>query len=129
MAIDFPTSPSLDQEYTYLSRTWKWNGSGWQLVLVDPPKVGFDPTVTATSKTLVENEFCIVTAAGQTISLPTSPVAGNQVAIGVRNFANTVVGRNGQLIEGLTEDLTFDVPNSTYEFVFSGATYGWVLVH
>jgi len=28
--IDFPTSPVLGQTYTYGSRTWVWNGSGWE---------------------------------------------------------------------------------------------------
>ena len=28
--IDFPTSPVVGQTYTYLGRTWAWNGSGWE---------------------------------------------------------------------------------------------------
>jgi hypothetical protein len=31
MPIDFPSSPTLDQTYTFSGRTWKWNGEGWQL--------------------------------------------------------------------------------------------------
>ena len=30
MAINFPKSPSIDQIYTYLTTTWKWNGSAWE---------------------------------------------------------------------------------------------------
>lgn len=30
MAISFPPSPINQQLYTYESRTWKYNGSGWQ---------------------------------------------------------------------------------------------------
>lgn len=30
MPINFPSSPALNQTYTYGSRTWVWNGSGWQ---------------------------------------------------------------------------------------------------
>jgi Collagen triple helix repeat (20 copies) len=29
MAINFPLSPSVNQTYTYGSRTWNWNGSAW----------------------------------------------------------------------------------------------------
>lgn len=28
--INFPTSPALNGIYTYLGRTWVWNGSGWE---------------------------------------------------------------------------------------------------
>lgn len=28
--IDFPSAPVLNQTYTYLGRTWVWNGSGWE---------------------------------------------------------------------------------------------------
>lgn len=33
MAIDFPNSPSVDQQYTVGDRTWTWNGSYWALTL------------------------------------------------------------------------------------------------
>lgn len=29
MAVDFPSSPSLNDTYTSGGRTWKWNGTGW----------------------------------------------------------------------------------------------------
>lgn len=31
MPINFPTSPTLNQTYTYETKTWKWNGKGWAL--------------------------------------------------------------------------------------------------
>lgn len=30
MAINFPTSPSINQVYTYSGKSWLWNGQGWQ---------------------------------------------------------------------------------------------------
>jgi hypothetical protein len=32
MAIDFPSSPSLNQVYTFDDKSWYWNGSGWASV-------------------------------------------------------------------------------------------------
>jgi hypothetical protein len=29
MAIDFPAAPALNDEYTYLGKTWKWDGDKW----------------------------------------------------------------------------------------------------
>jgi hypothetical protein len=32
MAIDFPSTPALNDEYTYLGKTWKWDGEKWILL-------------------------------------------------------------------------------------------------
>jgi hypothetical protein len=32
MALDFPSSPALNDTYTDSGKTWRWNGTGWQLV-------------------------------------------------------------------------------------------------
>lgn len=36
MAINFPTAPATGAEYTYLGKTWKYNGTGWALTLGKP---------------------------------------------------------------------------------------------
>ena len=82
-------------------------------------------STTATSKTLANREFCTVTDAGQTITLPASPTAGNEVVISVGDFINTVIGRNSQNIMGLAEDMTINVINSTVNLVYIDATRGW----
>jgi hypothetical protein len=33
MTLDFPNSPSLNQEYSLDVRTWTWNGEAWQLTV------------------------------------------------------------------------------------------------
>ena len=35
MAIDFPNSPSTNDQYTVGTTTWKYNGSAWVIVLGD----------------------------------------------------------------------------------------------
>lgn len=30
--IDFPSSPSLGQNYTFNGRTWEWNGYAWDII-------------------------------------------------------------------------------------------------
>jgi len=32
MAINFPTSPTLNQDYTFNGKVWRWNGTGWALL-------------------------------------------------------------------------------------------------
>lgn len=58
MTIDFPASPTLNQEYTYLGRTWLWNGSGWEVKATQA--VFTDPTITGTIR---EDVFTITDAA------------------------------------------------------------------
>lgn len=48
MAIDFPPTPTVNDTYTFSSRTWKWNGSGWESVSTSN---GADLTFTADSGT------------------------------------------------------------------------------
>lgn len=32
MPLNFPVGPAVDDLYTFGSRTWKWNGNGWESV-------------------------------------------------------------------------------------------------
>jgi hypothetical protein len=82
-------------------------------------------TTTSTSKTLADREFCVVLAAGQTITLPSSPSAGTTVWVSVLNFTNTVIAQGGQSIMGLAENMTVDRPNVTVGLRFTDATRGW----
>jgi hypothetical protein len=81
-----------------------------------------------TSKTLGNREFVSVVGAGLTMTLPASPAAGNEVAIQVGDFTDTVIGRNSQNIMSLAEDMTIDVANRTVNLVFTDATRGWRVV-
>ena len=31
MPLDFPANPSVNDTYSFGGKTWRWNGSGWQL--------------------------------------------------------------------------------------------------
>lgn len=37
--LDFPASPALNQTYSFGGRTWRWNGTGWQLVSGEFPEI------------------------------------------------------------------------------------------
>lgn len=85
-------------------------------------------TSTATSKTLVNREYCTVTAAGQTITLPASPSAGWQVVIVVGNFNDTIINPGiGIRIMGqaLGETMTLDRAYAALNFLYVDATQGW----
>jgi hypothetical protein len=83
-------------------------------------------TTTAVSKTLVNRERCVVTAAGQTLTLPATPSPGWEVSVTIAgSFTNTLIARNGSPIMSLAEDITLNTPNATVALVYIDTTRGW----
>jgi len=77
--------------------------------------------------------FANTTSAAFTITLPTSPSAGDIVA--VRDYAQTfatnnlTIGRNGQPIDGLTLDLILNTNGQAITLVYVDGTQGWKSVN
>ena len=69
MPLDFPTSPSPNQIYTYGSRSWIWNGTAWDVYVITGNFVntlnGFTGSVaiTAGSNITVTNSSNVITIA------------------------------------------------------------------
>ena len=83
--------------------------------------------VVSTSQTLeIGGEYQVVNP-GLTLTLPASPSAGLSVTITVGNFVDTVVGRNGEKIMALSENLTMNVAYISIRFVYVGSSQGWVM--
>jgi hypothetical protein len=78
--------------------------------------------------------ICNASGAPFTITLPAvaGVLVGDQIQIidAASQFAinNVTVARNGALINGTAEDLTLDVIGSVVTLLYTGATYGWVIV-
>ena len=64
---------------------------------------------------------------GQTMTLPSGVTSGASLELGIRNFDNTVVSRNGNNIMGLAEDITIDRPYALTQFTFIDSSYGWYI--
>jgi len=83
-------------------------------------------TVSASGGTVTNRTVYCVTADSQTINLPSSPSAGNEVVIiNGGSFTSTVVGRNGSNIMSLAEDITLDKAYAAMTFIYTDATRGW----
>jgi len=67
-----------------------------------------------------------------TLTLPLTPSEGDTVAaVDLYNMATTntiTVGRNGENIEGESQDLIVDVDGAGFTMVFSDSTRGWTIV-
>ena len=51
-ALDFPSSPSLNQKHTQNNATWEWNGSAWIRISDPGPGNAIDVTDTTSKSSL-----------------------------------------------------------------------------
>jgi len=86
---------------------------------------------TAYTATVYDRILADSTGAAFTITLPATPLDGDTVQIidVASQFGtnNVTVARNGELINGVADDLVLDVVGSVVSLVYTGATYGWVI--
>jgi len=79
-----------------------------------------------------EGYFCNTTSSAFTVNLPSSPSAGNIVAVSdyAQTFStnNLTIGRGGSNIEGSAADLVLDATGIAMTFVYVDATKGWKVV-
>jgi hypothetical protein len=110
--------------------TWEgYNGTQWTGL------GGGNPWQTTTSSiTVAANDryFVDTSSAAITITLPASPLTGDQVRFidlaSTFDTNNLTIGRNGNNINGAAADLTVSTEDSAIGLVYSGATYGWKLI-
>src|SRR6056300_763692 len=97
--------------------------------------VDWDTTAKTASFTAVSgNGYFVNTTSGAiTLTLPASPSAGDIVA--VRDYAQTfatnnlTIGRNGQPIDGLSNDFTLSTNGQAITLVYVDGTQGWKSVN
>jgi hypothetical protein len=103
------------------------NGNVWASTSL--PASGLSYVVKSANYTINNNEGVLAnTAPGAfTITLPASPVVGNQVVIadsfGVFGANAVTVARNGSTIENAAEDLVLDIDGASVQMVYSGNTW------
>lgn len=86
--------------------------------------------VTGTTQSAAANAHYILTnASATTVTLPSSPSAGDFIWVTVANGLTTnVVARNGKPIQGIAEDMTLNAPYASVQLRFVDNTEGWVIV-
>ena len=105
----------------------KSNGSTWTSAA---EAAGYPaPTLVATNTTATSASFLVATAGSITITLPSSPSAGDYVVVkdgtGAAATTNFTVARNGSNIASAASDLTFDKNFAEIVMTYVNATIGW----
>jgi predicted acyltransferase (DUF342 family) len=84
-------------------------------------------SVIGSNTTAVAGTTYILTAS-LTLTLPSSPTAGDTVGVvNASGTATPVIARNGQNIMSLAEDMTINNINASLSLTYADATRGWVI--
>lgn len=126
-----------------------WDGTAWQSVgaalpynyiTINGEQVNLGGSVTIptgpTSQAVSSNitmaanyNYFVDTSAARTLTLPASPALGDTIAVydasGTAATNNITIERNGNKINGLTENAIIDVDQSGSIFMYTGSTLGW----
>jgi len=97
--------------------------------------VTWDTTAKTTGFTAVSgNGYFVNTTSGAiTVTLPSSPSAGD--VVGIKDYANTAdtnaitIGRNGSNIDGVANDFTITTEGLSALLVYVDATKGWLITN
>jgi len=88
------------------------------------------PQAVSSNITMQANyNYFVDTTAARNLTLPASPVLGDTIAIydasGTAATNNITVSRNGNKINGVTDDALIDVNQAVAMLVYTGTTLGW----
>jgi hypothetical protein len=101
-----------------------YDGSIWGLI---GGGGGLAATVVNTNTNAIAEGFYFTdsSAGSFNITLPLTPDAGDVIKLAGKSWStnSVTVLRNGNTIEGLTQDLELDIEDSTVEFIYDGATW------
>lgn len=96
------------------------------------------------SSSFTASKFMVytVTGSGWTMHMPTTPTAGDSIKIS--NFQTNVtgsdrfreivdanritIGRSGENIMGLSQNMDLDYPSPTFELIYTNTSRGWVII-
>lgn len=128
MAIDFPNSPTIGQQFIVNNRSWVWLGTRWESIIIPAGSVP-SQAVVANQDIYPNVKYFVNTTNPITLTLPAEPMLGDEIFIydanGQASVNNITILRNGTLINGLAENAVIDVDQSISLFAYTGPAIGW----
>lgn len=91
------------------------------------------PTISTQSGTTVTAaagyHYILTNAAATTVTLPASPTVGDIIWVTpVNGLSTNVIARNGNQIQGLSQDMTIDTVDATIRLRWIDSTYDWRII-
>ena len=133
MAINFPSSPVLNQQYAYNGRTWRWNGYAWVLDVNYTINLAYDQANTAYN--VANLAFNKANTSMDYAYVNTSVAGANAWVNTVFGYSNTYTQTVGATSNGWTNtsvaganawtNTVFGYSNS-YTQTVGAASNGWV---
>lgn len=84
MAIDFPNSPSTNDQYTVGTTTWMYNGTAWVIVLGESA-IATDAVTTAKIAALAVTDAKLASDSVTTAKIATNAITAAKLAAGASN--------------------------------------------
>ena len=119
MPLDFPTSPVLNELYTFGGKTWKWDGAGWisyNIGLVGPYVISINGVTGAIG--IISGSNVTITQSGNTFTISSSGSGGG--GTGVTGATGPTGPTGSQGIQGPTGATGRSV---TYSYIEDGNLY------
>lgn len=105
MAIDFPTSPTAGQVYTFGTRSWTWNGTGW--AVNTPTTLSLNAQTASYTAVLTDKDKLVEinNASANTFTVPTNtnvayPVGTQLNILQTGAGQTTIAGDSGVTVNG-----------------------------
>jgi len=149
-AINFPTTSTNGTVFSFGERTWTWTGGATGFWKATSITLGYTGSIgyvgsqgnpgpsgsatnpwfsTSTSYTAIDGDRIIANNqyGSFDITLPAAPSVGTYIQVtdgnDLSNGYPVNVLRNGNTIEGTTNDISLDLKGSTFEFIYNGSTW------
>lgn len=110
--------------------TWVGNSAGRNQAFATASLSTFRQNVSVIGTNTNASPFVVyVLTASLVLTLPASPNIGDWIKIS--NLSNTttcILGRNSNKIMGLLENFLLDDAQASFEIIYTGAAYGWVII-
>lgn len=123
MAIDFPSSPTLNQEYSVSGKTWIWNGEGWAAkpaprghkftADTGPPGSPQSGDEWLDTNTGIKYTWVVDATSAQWVSIATEPIPGPAGTVSVGTVTTGSPGTSANVTNSGTASaaiLNFQIP-------------------